>query len=219
MRAVNLLPRDEQRERLQSARMPFLVAAGGIVLVSVVAALLTFSASGATDESEAELAGIEAAIANLPAPPQAAVGQGTLVRERSDRIEALAAALESRVAFDRLLQELAYVFPGDAWLTTLEASAPAVGDAAEDSAPAAPQGEGAEGVTIQGATYTHASVATVLARLSLVPSLKNVKLASSSLVEPSIAPRSGRTQPTAPAKRQKPFVTFVVSATLRTEAS
>jgi hypothetical protein len=73
-------------------------------------------------------------------------------------------------------------------------------------------------VTIEGATYSHDSVATVLARLAVVPSLANVRLTSTALVEPQVGESSDSSEPAAPtaSKRGKPFVTFVVSASVRT---
>lgn len=218
MRAVNLLPRDEQRARLEGARTPFLIAAGGIVLVTILATLLSFSAAGAAEEHEARIADVEAELSELPKAPQSEVSQGTLVRERADRIDALAAALSTRVSFDRVLQDISYVFPEDAWLTQFEATAPKDELPETDDAPPPPPSQAQTdeaGVTIQGAAFSHESVATVLARLALVPSLQNVQLSATSLVEPqSAAPDSGR-----PAERARPFVAFIVTASLRTGAS
>ena len=218
MRAVNLLPRDEQRARLEGAKAPFLVAAGGIVLVTALAAVLSLSAAGAADDHEARIAEVESALQELPKAPQSEVSQGTLIRERTDRINALAAALSTRVAFDSVLQEISYVFPENAWLTNFEASAPTPELAQPDGAPPPPpaSGQPAEeaGVTIQGAAFTHEGVATVLSRLALVPSLQNVQLSATSLVEqPPAAPDSGEVPP-----RIRPYVTFVVKAALRTGA-
>ena len=214
MRAVNLLPRDEQRARLDGAKAPFLIAAGGIVLVTVLAALLSFSAAGAADEHEARIADVESALAELPKAPQSEVSQGTLVRERADRVNALAAALSTRVAFDRLLHEISYVFPENAWLTNFEAAAPTSDLPQANGAPPPPPGQGQveeAGVTIQGAAFNHEGVVTVLSRLSLVPSLQNVQLSATSLVEPQTGADSG-----VAVRRQ--FVTFVVKASLRTGA-
>ena len=205
MRAVNLLPRDEQRARLEGARTPFLAAAGGVVVVTAAFMFLSLSASGTAEEHQTELAAVEAQIANLPAAPDSAVSQGMLIRERSDRVTALSAALTGRVAFDRFLRELSFVFPEDAWLTQLEATAPA---------PATPEAEGAApppqqvpteaaGVTIQGATYTHDQVAVVLARLALVPSLENVQLTSTSRVDRRRWPRPRRRPDSPPPPRSR----------------
>jgi Tfp pilus assembly protein PilN len=219
VRAVNLLPRDEQRERLQSARLPLFLAAGGVVAVTAAAMFVASSAAGSASQQRADLEALRAATASLPKAEDPAVTQGMLLQERSDRVAALSAALSSRVAFDRLLREISFVLPEDAWLTQLEASAP-VSVAPVTGGPAPPPQASAtpEGVTIQGATFSHDSVARVLSRLSVVPSLENVRLTATARVEPHAEGQGDDAAATAP-RRGKPFVTFVISASLRTGAS
>ena len=65
-----------------------------------------------------------------------------------------------------------FVTPNAVWLTTLLASSPT-------AAAAATTGGGA--FSIGGRTYSHDSVARLLARLSLVPDLEQVKLEKSTL--------------------------------------
>jgi Tfp pilus assembly protein PilN len=209
MRAVNLMPRDERRERLEMGRLPLFAAAGGVVAVTAAAFFLASSASSSADETKAELQAVEAAIAQLPKDPGSEVSAGILVQERSNRVAALAAALSSRTAFDRVLRDISLVFPENAWLTQLETSAPQV--TAPVAGTAVPPGtEGSSSVTIRGATFSHETVATVLARLSIVPSLANVRLTSTALVEPQSEDESST------AKTAKPFVTFDVSASVKT---
>ena len=126
MRAVNLLPRDDERKGSEGGRAPILVAGGGIVAVTAAAAVLFMSASGSVSDQRAQLESVEAAIARVPAPSQPAVAPGTFAQERTDRVTALTAALSTRVPVDRLLRELAYVLPEDAWLTGID------GDGADD---------------------------------------------------------------------------------------
>lgn len=222
MRAVNLLPRDSERVRSVGARTPLLIAAGGLAAVTAVAVVLSFSASGTASERRAELASIEDAITLVPTTGTPAVSQAVLVQERTDRVSALAAALSTRIPFDRLLRELSLVLPEDAWLTGITASAPAsatpAGAAPGGTPPAA--ATTTQGVTIQGATYSHESVARVLARLSVIPSLENVRLTASARVEPQADETSGAEKPTTKKKKkQKSVVTFSVVATLRTGSS
>ena len=221
MRAVNLLPRDEQRERLQGARVPLFAAAVGVIAVTAFSMFLASSAAGDVSDRRTELQAVEAAIRALPRSEEQSVTQGTLVRERSDRVAALAAALTTRVPFDRVLREISYVLPEDAWLTQLTATAPAsVVPVVAGAAPPPPPNTTAApaGVTIEGATYSHDSVARLLARLSVVPSLENVRLTSSARVEPQTESPNG--EGTAePQKPRRPFVMFIVSASLRTGAT
>ena len=219
MRAVNLLPRDEQRELFQSARPPLLLAGGGVIVITAFAMFLASSAAGGASDSRTELQAVETEIANLPNVEDAVVTRGTILRERSDRVAALSAALSTRVPFDRLLREISFVLPGDVWLTQLDAIAPVSSvPAVAGAAPPPTTSATFAGVSIEGATYSHDSVARVLARLSVVPSLENVQLTSSARVEPQKESPSGAgaAEPQGP---RKPFVTFIVTASLRTGAA
>jgi Tfp pilus assembly protein PilN len=222
MRAVNLLPRDEKQPRLEGGRIPLLLAAGGVAAVTAGAFLIASSASGTADERRAELAAIEAAIAQVPKPPGQALDQGVLAQERTDRVAALSAALTTRFSFDKLLREISFVLPQDAWLTGLKAGLPAT-VAPQTGAPSASSSPAAQDVTIDGATYSHDSVALILSRLSVVPSLENVSLTATARVEPqstetvtSATPTSKKatTRKTKKAK-QKVVVTFTIAASLR----
>jgi Tfp pilus assembly protein PilN len=204
MRAVNLLPRDETRVQLEGVRTASFIAVGGLAVVTFVAAALAISAAGSAADSEKKLDVVKAAIAKVPKAPKPVVSQGVLAQERTDRVTALAAALSSRVALDRLLRDVSRVLPEDAWLTALTAAAPSE----DEPTSAAP--ETGEGVSIQGATYTHESVARVLSRLAVVPSLDHVVLQSSSVVVPEAAQASSGDRRTG-----KRIVTFTVAATLR----
>lgn len=226
MRAVNLLPQAEQRARLEGTRTPLLVVAGGVAAVTTAAVMLAMSASGAADEKKAELAAVEATIAGLPVAPDAAVSQPVLLQERRDRIGALSAALSTRVSFDRVLSEISLVLPEDAWLTGLTATAPATvvtaAPATSGGAPPPPPvaSSGPEGVTIQGSTYSYDSVAYVVSRLSVVPSLENVRLTATARVVPQEALSAGASGSVPTQKTSgRSVVTFTISASLRSEAT
>lgn len=222
MRAVNLLPRDLERTRGDGSRLLVLLVAGGAAAVTAGMVMVFLSASGAAGDRRAELAAVEAAIELVPGgagtPPT--VTAANLVQERTDRVAALAAALSTRTSFDRLFRELSFVLPADAWLTGITAAAPASAaptGASPGGTPPASSTE-AQGVTIQGATYSHRSVARVLARLSVMPSLEDVRLTASARVEPQ-ADATDDAKTTKKKKKQKPVVTFTVSASIRTGSS
>lgn len=214
MRAVNLLPPHERRKGLdESARKPLLLVGGGIAVVTVVATLVAVLASLEASDTRSRLDAVEAEIAALPEPPEPALDANSLAQERTDRVSALAVALTDRIAFDRLLRQVALVLPEDAWLTRLDAAAQT------PSAPATPgSGAGAAstddgpGVTIEGATWSHDRVAVVLARLSALPTLQDVRLTGTTRVAPQRDSAGGHDEP----QPGKPFVTFVVSADVST---
>ena len=221
MRAVNLLPRDAERSGSDGFRTPLLVAAGAAAAVTAVAVVLSFSASGAANERRDELASLQQTIARVPKAGPLVVSPAGLVQERTDRVAALAAALSTRVPFDRLLRELSLVLPDDAWLTGISASAPptaAPAGAAPGATPPAASAAG-QGVTIQGATYSQQSVARVLARLAILPTLDDVLLATSARVEPQSGATGADTAKKAKKKHQKPVVAFTIEATIRSGSS
>ena len=214
MRAVNLLPQDERRKSLkEGARTPLLLAAGGIALVTLAATFFASLASVSASGSRSSVDSVEAAIAALPQPAEQAVSESMLIQERSDRVSALAQALTGRVSFDRLFRQISYVFPEDAWLTQLDAKAPVAADAAAAPGPPGTAATPTD-LTIQGGTWSNEKVAVVLARLATVPSLANVQLTGTTRVEPGDSEGGSAEAAGTP---NRPFVTFVVSAAIRTE--
>ena len=215
MRAINLLPRGLERDRGAGGRAPLFVAAGGIAAVTAGAVVLFMSASGSIADQRAELDSVEAAIARIPSAGQSAVAPSAIAQERADRVAALSAALTTRVPLDRLLRELAFVIPEDAWLTGLTASAPVGAEGTTPPGTPAPAPSAVQGVTIQGATYSHTSVARVLARLAAIPSLADVRLTATARVDPSAEQSDGTKAKAATKKKQKIVVTFTIAANLR----
>jgi hypothetical protein len=217
MRAVNLLPSDLERQRVDSVgRTPLFVAAGGFAVVTAAAVALFMSASGSVSDQRGELESAEVAVAAVPSTGQPTAVPAAIAQERADRVAALSAALSTRVPLDRLLRDLGYVLPDDAWLTGLTASAPDPADAATATpGTSAPASSAVQGVTIEGATYSNGSVARVLSRLSALPSLDQVRLTATARVVPAaaVAPDAKKTK--AKAKKQKTVVTFAIAANLR----
>jgi Tfp pilus assembly protein PilN len=211
MRAVNLMPRELERQRGDGSRAPILVTGGGVAAVTAAAVVLFMSASGSVSDQRSQLESLEASIAQLPVPGRPAVAPTAIAQERTDRVSALTAALSTRVPVDRLLRELAYVLPEDAWLTGLTASAPTGAPGAPSAGSAAPSATAMPGVTIQGATYSHQSVARVLARLGALPTLADVRLTASALVKPAVAEGEKKKA----VQKKKPVVTFTITATVR----
>jgi Tfp pilus assembly protein PilN len=172
VRAVNLLPsKKEIRERRRQAPVAALGGVVGVVAVTAVLALWFLSASSAVSERQSEVDALRAELAAVPAPAPRDTSGDTLQQQKAARVTALSAALGKRVAWDRVLRELSLVTPNDVWLTTLQATSP--------TASGSSTGGGA--FSISGRTYSHDSVARLLARLSLVPDLDQVKLEKSTL--------------------------------------
>jgi Tfp pilus assembly protein PilN len=172
VRAVNLLPRDDRRQRRPKQNNPLLVGGvAGTVLVTAILAAWFLTASAGVAENQKRRDAAQAELAATPVPPPTIPGTSQLDQEKSMRIGALSSALAGRLAWDRVLREVSLVLPDEVWLTSLSAQAPT--GAASPTA--------TSGFSINGRTYSHDGVARLLARLSLVPHLSNVQLQHSTL--------------------------------------
>ena len=114
MRAVNLLPKDDGRQRGASVRENPLVIGGvvGFVLVTAILAAMFLTASTSVSDNQTRHDAVEAELAATPVPPPTVPGTSQLSQEKNARISALSAALSGRLAWDRVLREVSLVLPG-----------------------------------------------------------------------------------------------------------
>jgi Tfp pilus assembly protein PilN len=183
MRAVNLLPRQHVEQRRERPNAVVLLAAigGAAVVLALVAGTLV--ANRSVDRNQQALSTARAVLAVTPSHQLSAQTQAfrkQVLTQREQRSLALASALGKRVAWDRVLRRFALVLPDDVWLTSMVGTVPLDPQptATATTTPSAIPATATE-LTIQGSTYSQASVARLLARLSVVPDLQNVQLKSS----------------------------------------
>ena len=183
MRAVNLLPRQQVEQTRERPNALVLLAAigGGAVLLALVAGTLV--ANRSVDREKQALASARAVLAVTPDHQLSAQTQSfrqQVLTQREQRSLALASALGKRVSWDRVLRRFALVLPDDVWLNSVTANVPldpestAIATTTSSTLPAT-----ATELTIQGYTYSQASVARLLERLSVVPDFTDVQLTSS----------------------------------------
>jgi Tfp pilus assembly protein PilN len=182
MRAVNLLPRQQvQRKRERTNTVALGAGIGGAVVVLVLVAGFLLANRSVNRQRDA-LSTARAVLAATPAhhvSAQTNAFRSSILNQREQRSLALAAAIGRRVAWDRVLRRMALVLPDDVWLTNVTGTMPleptaATAPTTPSALPAAPTA-----FTLQGSTYSQAGVARLLARLQVVPDLKNVQLQTS----------------------------------------
>ena|SRR5215210_1379397 len=189
MRAVNLLPKDAGRggKKLTAPVVTGLVSAMLVLTVLVSGYLLE---SSKVTQAQTSLDAARAELAAIPPPPPPAPGeQFNLPGEQAARVTALHTAIAGRIAWDRVLRELALVLPADVSLNRLQLQAPA--DSVSDT------------FNINGTAYSQDGVARLLSRLQVLPELSNVHLVSSRSVDPG----------------KRGSVTFEISAVVRPAGS
>jgi Tfp pilus assembly protein PilN len=168
MQAVNLLPRADDKRGLRITPPVATGVVAGVLVVTVLAAgYLMESAKVTTERNDLDAARAELALVPPPSAP-APGSQYNLSGEQTARVAALQTAINGRIAWDRVLRELALVLPSDVWLDHLTVTSPTV----------APTGDGATptGFDITGHAFSHEGVARLLSRLQVLPDLSNVTL-------------------------------------------
>lgn len=174
MKAVNLLPADYKQVRQASfggglGKHP--VALGGTVVAVAVAALLGVSYQSASKDAKANQNQLDALNAQIAALAQPATSASQSVR---DRINQVTSADATRMSWDGFMTKLARVLPEDVWLTAMNMQEAAPGTATTPAPGTAPTG-----FTVSGYTYSQASVARLMRRLSMLPWLSDVSLQTS----------------------------------------
>ena len=182
MRAVNLLPRQQVQQTRERQNPAVLVAAigGAAVLLALVGGALL--ASRSVDRQRQALATARAVLAVTPSHRVSATTNAfrqTVLTQREQRSLALASAIGKRVAWDRILRRFALVLPSDVWLTSLTGTVPLDSTTSTAVATSSALPATATALQIDGYTYSQASVARLLARLQVLPDLKNVQLTNS----------------------------------------
>jgi Tfp pilus assembly protein PilN len=176
MRAFNLLPRDEARTVKEGDSSPLpqiLVALAGVLVFAALAAFYLMAGTDVTakkskvEDLRAELAAYQATSQGSTLDDKSA----GLASERAGRTNALASALAKRLAWDRLLREIALVVPDEVSLSQIQGSSPAAATTAVSA-----DGPLVTNLTIIGTTANQASVAEFMARLSVIRQLLAVRL-------------------------------------------
>jgi len=181
MRAVNLLPRQQVQQTRERPNALVLLAAigGGAVLLALVAGTLV--ANRSVDREKQALASARAVLAVTPDHHLSAQTQSfrqQVLTQREQRSLALATALGKRVSWDRVLRRFALVLPDDVWLNSVTGNVP-LDPAPTTATTSSTLPAAATELTIVGYTYSQASVARLLERLSVVPDFTDVQLKSS----------------------------------------
>lgn len=175
MRAVNLLPRDEQPRSFEARRGVVFAGAGGTALVTVAFAMLLLAAGGTISQERQTRDQLQAELLSVPKPaaeqPDVQV-DAALAVEKGRRVSALSAALGGRIAWDGVLRQISQVLPEDVWLTSLTTTG-------ADAVPAAGAPTAVPSILLNGSTYSQDGVARFLARIAVLPVLENVRLQTS----------------------------------------
>lgn len=196
MQAVNLLPSDAVQKRKRQSSLSGLPSRKTLQIGGAVAALCAILMAGlfvyersVVSDKKSELARNEVRLSDLQARAEPIRQQQA---DAAARLAVVKRITESRMNWDRTMGDLSRVLPTDAYLTSLQASAPSVAttavaattdttssDTSTGAVAAPPAAPPTTSLTLSGVTPSHVRVATVLDRLALLPWLSNITLQTS----------------------------------------
>jgi Tfp pilus assembly protein PilN len=226
MRAINLIPIEEQGSRSAAGRSGGLVYVllGALTLFAALAAMYGVAAK-ATHDKQAELADVTARAAAAERSAHALAPYTGFADVRRQRTQAVTSLAKARVDWAHVLHELARTMPSGAWLSSVHAKASGA-TATPSSATTTPPGAAPAGpsVDLTGCTTAQSAVPALMADLRRIDGVTGVRLATASkgdaasgsaAAPASSAGASGSDGPCAKPGR----VTFAMTLSLRATAS
>ncbi|MDX6702489.1 MAG: hypothetical protein QOF26_2715 [Baekduia sp.] len=178
MRAVNLIPTDQQRGAGGAAGRS---GGGAYILLGALALIVAMAgayvlAGKKVDDKRAEVARVTQQAAAAEAKAQSLTSFTKFSALRVKRVDTVTQLAASRFDWSQALREVARVLPTNAWLTTMNGTT---------SPSVAGGGSGLRGalqvpaIEITGCTTSQASVAKMMARMRLIDGVQQVSLSSS----------------------------------------
>jgi Tfp pilus assembly protein PilN len=167
VRAVNLLPKGAERARRTTPDPAILVGVVGFGAVVVSLFLMFSSASSKLIDLRSQRDLLKAELAQQSRVKPYLPVQESISGPEAERIGAVASALSYRIPWDYVLGQISLALPKGVKLTSLAATTPV--SANPQYALAA--SEAATNLKLDGWTYSQESVAQLLTRLQLLPSI------------------------------------------------
>jgi Tfp pilus assembly protein PilN len=180
MRAVNLIPSDQQRGAGGAAGKSgggAYILLGALALLVVLASAYVVSDTSVKDK-KSQLAAVSQQAAAAEAKAQSLTSYTKFASIRAKRVDTVAQLAASRFDWAHALREVARVLPENAWLTSLTATTSStvnVGTGGSSLRGAL----NVPAIQVQGCTTSQSSVAKLIARLRLIDGVQRVSLEDS----------------------------------------
>ncbi|MHB9111482.1 MAG: PilN domain-containing protein [Thermoleophilia bacterium] len=176
MPKVNLVPAEERQRELR--RQFYIVPVAGAVLLAGTLGGSYYYYSNQVSNSEKQLQDIKSSNVSLEKQVNELKRYEEVKNKKQTQLNIVTGLYGQRVRWSRTLGDLAFVIPDDVWLTSIKARVPGV-EAAGSAAASRSAAQGStKDVEIEGYTRGMPSVAVLLVRLGLIPSLTDVTLVS-----------------------------------------
>jgi Tfp pilus assembly protein PilN len=180
MRAVNLIPSDQQRGAGGAAGRSnggAYIVLGVLALLVVMAAAYVHSGASVKDK-QAEVATLNEQAAAAEKTAASLTSYTKFAAMRAKRVETVSQLAASRFDWSHALREVARVLPDNAWLTQMTATSSSSVNVGSQGG-SLRQALDVPAIVIQGCTTSQASVAKLMARLRLIDGVQRVSLEDS----------------------------------------
>jgi Tfp pilus assembly protein PilN len=194
MRAVNLIPTDQQRGAGGAAGKS---GGGAYILLGALALLVVLAAAyvvtgKSVDDKKASLTTLNQQAAAAEAASASLTSYTKFASIRAKRVETVSQLASSRFDWAHALREVSRVLPENAWLTSLTATtSTTVGVGVGGSGGSLRSSLDVPAIQLQGCTTSQASVAKLIARLRLVDGVQRVSLEDSTKGQEPTGPANG----------------------------
>lgn len=181
MRAVNLIPSDQQRGAGGAAGKSgggAYALLGGLALLVVLAATFVVTNKSVSDK-KTELADVTAQAAAAEAKAQQLTSYTKFASIRQKRVDTVTQLAGSRFDWAHALREVARVLPENAWLTQMTGTTSSSVTLAGGASGTLRSALDVPAIVIQGCTTSQSSVAKLIARLRLIDGVQRVTLEDS----------------------------------------
>jgi Tfp pilus assembly protein PilN len=197
MRAVNLIPSDQQRGAGGAAGKS---GGGAYILLGALALMVIMAAAyvvtgKSVDDKKAQLADVSQQATAAEAKAASLTSYTRFASVRAKRVETVSQLADSRFDWAHALREVARVMPDNAWLTQLTATTSSSVNVGGGSGNLR-QALDVPAIQVQGCTTSQASVARLIARLRLIDGVQRVTLEDSTKGQE--VPGGGNTATAAP---------------------
>ncbi len=175
MPRVNLVPGEEKQRELRR-RMYIVPLAGTIILAGILGGTYYYY-SNRLDNADRQLQDIKQSNNALQKQVAEMKRYDEIKNKKQSQLNIVTTLYGQRVHWSRTIDDLAFVIPEDVWLVAIKATVPGI-DTGSAAAATSKSGSGQSDIEIEGYTREMPSVATLLVRLGLIPSIANVTLTS-----------------------------------------
>lgn len=174
MPRVNLVPQEERQRELR--RQIYIFPLAGAVLLVAAMGGSYFYFNSELNNKQSELDSKKRLNAQLSKDVAELSKYDELKNQKQSRQNAVTSLYSQRFRWSRTLDDISFVMPTESWLIDIKGNVPGAATSSGSKTAAAGQKTQAQDLIIEGYTYEMGTVATMMIRLGLIPSLKEVVL-------------------------------------------